>query len=193
MLSYKMNSWQARIDNTLQCRMCNEAIGSFGPQQVNHTYFCHCEICLDTLCEHCSEDAVTNPMKRVENLVADSKVNWDSDHWAMRLGRLFHQNGENWMLDIYQVLDVHAGGKIQWRRKDFTISELKRWSRNQYDYVMDSQPYRVNEMKEVQRLELEHKNRTGASKLRSWCLDQSTAHTGPCLLGNWRSRLWRQC
>ena len=176
MLSYNMISWQKRIENPLQCRMCKEAIGSFGPQQVNDTYFCHCEICLDTLCEHCSEEAVRNPKKRVENLIADPKVNWEPEHWAMRLGRLCFQEGQNWMLDVYQILHVQSGGNIQWRRKDFTIRELKRWSCNPYDYVMDSEPYSRDEMQDVQRQDLEHKKRTGASAIR-WSCKGHTGHT----------------
>ena len=174
MLSYKMVDWQTRISNPLKCRVCKEAIGSHGPQQMNYTYFTHCEICLDTLCENCSEDAVRNPQKRVESLVADPQINWDQTHWAMKLGRLFQQNGEHWMLDVYQVLHVHAGGKIQWRRKDWTICELKRWSRNKFEYVMDSKPYTAIEMKQVQRLEDQHKYSTGDSPTRWSC----KGHTG---------------
>ena len=29
------------------------------------------------------------------------------------------------MLDIYQILDVHAKGKVQWRRNNFTIKEIQ--------------------------------------------------------------------
>ena len=73
------------------------------------------------------------------------------------------------MLDVYQILDVQSGGNIQWRRKDFTIRELKRWSRNPYDYVMDSERYSSLELTEVQQHDLEHKKRTGASAIRWSC------------------------
>ena len=79
------------------------------------------------------------------------------------------------MLDVYQVLDVHAGGKVQWRRKDWTICELKRWSRNKFEYVMDSKPYTAIEMKEVQRLEDQHKYSTGESPIR-WSCKSHTGH-----------------
>ena len=108
-------------------------------------------------------------------MIADPKVNWDPEHWAMRLGRLFHQEGKNWMLDVYQILDVHSGGKIQWRREAWTIHELKRWSRNKFDYVMDLRPYTEKEMETVQRLEDQHKYSTGESPIR-WSCKSHTGH-----------------
>ena len=70
MLAYRMLDWQSRIDHLLECRVCKEAIGNHGPEQKDFTYFTHCEICLDTLCEKCSEDAAKNPQKRVKSLIS---------------------------------------------------------------------------------------------------------------------------
>ena len=50
------------------------------------------------------------------------------------------------MLDIYQILDVHAKGKVQWRRKDFTIKDMEKRSQGPYDFVMDSHPYHTYEL-----------------------------------------------
>ena len=133
--------------------MCKEHIGSFGPQQVNHTYFCHCEICLDTLCEHCSEEAVRKPHERIKTMVKDPVVAADSDRWAMILVEKLDRCNQNLMLNLYEILDVHAKGYIQWRRKDFTIKEMNKWSCGQNDYVMDSQPYQREELKRHQERE----------------------------------------
>ena len=87
----------------------------------------------------------------------------------MTLGRVFFQDGQNLMLDVYQILDVQSGGTIQWRRKDFTIKELKRWSSSPIDYVMDSVPYSSRELTDVQQHDLEHQRQTGESAIRWSC------------------------
>ena len=86
-------------------------------------------------------------------MIEDPKVYKNPDRWAMSLGRLFIERGENWLLDVYEILDVHGGGEIQWRRRDFTVEEMNLWSKGPDDYVMDSQPYHTRELKILQERE----------------------------------------
>ena len=75
------------------------------------------------------------------------------EHWAMSLGRSLIKKGENWMLDVYEILDVHGGGDIQWWRRDFTVEEINRWSQGPDDYAMDSHSYHIRELKILQERE----------------------------------------
>ena len=112
-------------------------------------------------------------------MIEDPKVNNTPDHWAMTLGRLFFQDGQDWMLDVYQILDVQSGGAIQWRRKDFTIEELERWSSSPMDYVMDSQPYSRREMSIVQERDLTRKMRGEESEIRWSCKSHNLDSLAP--------------
>ena len=66
MLSYYMLKWLKRNDKPLRCNMCNEFIGHWSPQRGSPTYLTHCEICMDTLCQDCSEEAVRDLHKRIK-------------------------------------------------------------------------------------------------------------------------------
>ena len=60
---------------------------------------------------------------------------------------------QNWMLDIYQILDVHAKGKVQWRLKDLSIKDMEKRSYGAHDYVMGSFPYHRYELEQEQKRE----------------------------------------
>ena len=74
MLSYYMLKWQQRNEKPLRCIMRLEFIGHYSPQTGRHTYFAHCEICMDTLCQKCSEETVRSPHKCIKNMIKDPKV-----------------------------------------------------------------------------------------------------------------------
>ena len=86
----------------------------------------HCEICKDTLCEFCSEEAGRKPHARIQSIIRDPAVSKENDRWAMTLNRRLIASKQNWMLDIYQILDVHAKGKVQWRRNNFSIKVMEK-------------------------------------------------------------------
>ena len=54
---------------------------------------------------------------------------------------------------MYQILDVHAKGKVQWRRKDLSIKDMEKRSNGAHDYVMDSFPYHRYELEQEQKRE----------------------------------------
>ena len=111
-----------------------------------------CEICMDTLCEFCTMETVRKPHARVKNMVSGPVVSAESNHWAMILVKKLERK-QNWMLDIYQILDVHAKGKVQWRRKDLSIKDMEKRSYGAHDYVMDSFPYHRYELEQEQKRE----------------------------------------
>ena len=57
------------------------------------------------------------------------------------------------MLDVYEIFDVQGGGDVQWRRRDFTIEEMNRYSYGPDDYVMDSQTCHIRDLKILQERE----------------------------------------
>ena len=71
----------------------------------------------------------------------------------MTLNRRLVASKENWILDIYQILDVHAEGKVQWWRNDFSFKEMEKRSWGSDDYVMDSHPFHGYELKQAQKRE----------------------------------------
>ena len=77
------------------------------------------------------------------------------------------ERNRNWMLNVYEILDVHARGDIQWRRKEFTIKDMNKWSYGPNDFVMDSHPYHKHELQLEQERETYRKKEGRESKM-SW-------------------------
>ena len=108
MLPYKMRNTNDNNANPLQCGRCEDWIGQYSmPLNRMPWFFTHCEICKDTLCEFCSEEYIRKPTTRVQKMVADPLIFKDWYHWANMLNRSLFKSDKQWMLDLYQIVDVH--------------------------------------------------------------------------------------
>ena len=138
----------------LQCSRCEDWIGQWSlPLNRWPEFFTHCEICMDTLCEFCSEESIRKPTARVQRMLEDPAVYKEIDHWAITLNKSLFRSRENWILDLNQILDLHRYGKVQWRRNDFSLKDMNKQLWGPDDYVMDPQPFHKYELKQAQKCE----------------------------------------
>ena len=129
MLSYAMRKEEDNRKRPLQCSRCEGWIGQWSlPLKRWPDLFTFCEICMDTLCEFCSDESVRKPTVRIQRMIEDPAVYKEKDHWAMTLNRSLFTSRENLILDVFQILDLHREGKVQWRRKDFSQKEMNKRS-----------------------------------------------------------------
>ena len=74
----------------------------------------------------------------------------DKSHWANMLDKSVWNSGKHWTLDIYQIIDVHRKGKVQWRRNNFSLNRMRKASYGPNDDVMDSATFHEYELKQEQ-------------------------------------------
>ena len=108
-------------------------------------FFTHCEICKDTLCEHCSHYYAENPVDRINQLMEISSVNLDHAHWAHRLNTA-SKYGTNQLRSIHEIVDIHRPGREQWRNRYMTIKTMRKLSSGPTCYVPDAFPYTEAEL-----------------------------------------------
>ena len=103
-------------------------------------FFTHCEICKDTLCEHCSHYYAENPVDRINQLMDLPSVNLDHAHWAHRLNNA-SKYGTQQLRNVHEIVDIHRQGREKWRNRYMNPKTMRKISSGPTCYVPDAFPY----------------------------------------------------
>ena len=151
MLPYTVKALNLTQGRGLKCNRCDIWIGSNNCAlgRVDH-FFTHCEVCTDTLCEHCSHEYILKPVARINQLMKNAKISMDAGRWANRLS-VASWRGTDQLKNIYDILDINRRGQEQWRRNDWTMQSMRKTSTSLWCFVPDAFPYEDWELAQEQR------------------------------------------